>query len=694
MLQDEKAEELASKGGTGLYAQATLWHFKQVNSEETWTLDAAKYQAPVDLDNLIVDELLCSQDVVNSDVIWDCSSPRSRLVSAPGGSDVESLVKLFRTKPKEIKPEPCPFSIIGMNFSKTPGNAPSPRRKKGNRGKAASAASAKAVMDQMQELWDIVQQSKKNGFGPVAAAGVSQVSEDTEDAASSKSPDDPAKKVEADTVAERDTASTIAAAKAPAEDPAVIVIEEEEDYDMLLMGDDSILVAATQEVDVSSPARKYSKTPTGANKGQLSSLGRSTVCILDVGSPTTLKTPPLASPVHRKEGRSTPNWNMGATRRSPRLSMLSCKRTPSPRRVSSAKTKKPAELVTPAVPANTGEVSKRVEPAKTAATVETAASVQTVELEKTVELAPAIQASSRTSSTDLLFEDDDEDELLDQICCTYEQQQQLDAKMAAAASASLLKVSTSSTVTTSRSMTSTSQSATVLSSVASKTTASLISETEAPKATVIKSSVSTSSVRQIDQSNGGLKNVAAPTRPLSSLRATVSTLVIKQSTGPAAKPGFLALSNTTNQPKPVSADTCSFQQARVILEQCVATSAKAPPLGKEQPPSSALVSTAPKQRLNTKSPLEKSSLGTPRPQSTIVKTSSKSVDAALDFDDDDLDLATPEVMSWLEEVESQPVQVKRCTPEEIAKKRAEALRRRRLREQESNMWKGRLRMSK
>uniref|UniRef100_A0A6M2D1D3 Putative flocculation protein flo11 n=1 Tax=Rhipicephalus microplus TaxID=6941 RepID=A0A6M2D1D3_RHIMP len=462
---------------------------------------------------------------------------------------------------------------------------------------------------------------------------------------------------------------------------------------MLLMGDDSILVAATQEVDVSSPARKYSKTPTGANKGQLSSLGRSTVSILDVGSPTTLKTPPLASPVHRKEGRSTPNWNMGATRRSPRLSILSSKRTPSPMRVSSAKTKKPAELVTRAVPANPGEVSKRVEPAKTAATVETAASGKTVELEKTVELAPAIQASSRTSSTDLLFEDDDEDELLDQICCTYEQQQQLDAKMAAAASASLSKMSTSSPVTTSRSTTLTFQSATVVPSVASKTTALLISEAEAPKATVIKSSVSTTSVRQIDQSNGGLKNVAAPTRPLS-LRATVSKSAIKQSTGSTSKPGLLPLSNTTNQPKQVSAHTCSFQQARVILEQCVAASAKAPPLGKEQSPSSALVSTAPKLRLSTKSPLEKSSLGTSPPQSTIVKTSSKSVDAALDFDDDDLDLATPEVMSWLEEVESQPVLVKRCTPEEIAKKRAEALRRRRLREQESNMWKGRLRMSK
>lgn len=98
--------------------------------------------------------------------------------------------------------------------------------------------------------------------------------------------------------------------------------------------------------------------------------------------------------------------------------------------------------------------------------------------------------------------------------------------------------------------------------------------------------------------------------------------------------------------------------------------------------------------LNTKFPSERLSLGTVRPQSTEFKTPARTADAALDFDDDDSDLATPEVMSWLEEVESQPVQVKRCTPEEIAKKRAEALQRRRLREQESNKWKGRLRMSK
>ncbi|KAL1486551.1 hypothetical protein MTO96_046917, partial [Rhipicephalus appendiculatus] len=307
-------------------------------------------------------------------------------------------------------------------------------------------------------------------------------------------------------------------------------------------------------------------------------------------------------------------------------------------------------------------------------------------------LQPSKQARERHQQT-LLFEDDDEDELLDQICCTYEQQQQVDAKTAAAASASSLKTSTSSTVTPARSTTLTSRSVTAVSSVASKTTATLLSKTEAPKATVIKSCLSATSVRQIDLPKGGLKNVAAPARPLSSLRATVSTSAIKQSTYSTTKPGFSALSNTTNQPKPVSTHTGSFQQARVILERCVAASAKAPPPGKGPSPSSAPISTS-KPCLTAKSPLERSSLGTVRPPSTVVKTLSKSVDAALDFDDDDSDLATPEVMSWLEEVESQPVQVKRCTPEEIAKKRAEALRRRRLREQESNMWKGRLRMSK
>ncbi|XP_037500132.1 uncharacterized protein LOC119374141 [Rhipicephalus sanguineus] len=657
--------------------------------------DESYSQAPVDLDNLIVDELLCSQDVVNSDVIWDCSSPRSRLVPAPGGSDVESLVKLFRTKPQEIKPIPSAFSIIDTNFVKTSGKAPTPRRKKGNGKKAASAASAKAVMDQMQELWDMVQQSKKNGFGLAAAASVSQVSEDTQDAASTKSPGDAAKKVRADTVPQTDTASTVAAAEAPTEESAaIVVVEEEEDYDMWLMGDDSILVAATQEIDVSSPARKCSKTPTRGNRPQLPSVGCGAACITDTNSPAVRKTPPSASPVHRQEGHSTPNWHMGATRKSPRLSMLSVKRTPSPLRASSAKTRKSSELVNHAEPVNPSEVPKRAEPVKTAAPVKTVEPVKAAAPVKTVEPVPAIQSSSRTSSTDLLFDDDDEDELLDQICCTYEQQQQVDAKTAAGASASSSKTSTLSTVTPTRSTTLTSHSVTVVSSIASKSSTTLSSKAETPKAMVIKSCLSATSVRQVDQPKGGPKNVPIPARPSSSLRATVSVSALNQSSNSTTKPGFSALSNTTNQPKPGSTHTGSFQQPRVMLERCVATSVKAPPHGKGPSSSSAPVSTASKPCLSTKSPSERPSLGTVRPQSALVKTLSRSTDAALDFDDDDSDLATPEVMSWLEEVESQPVQVKRCTPEEIAKKRAEALRRRRLREQESNKWKGRLRMSK
>ncbi|KAL1486978.1 hypothetical protein MTO96_046726, partial [Rhipicephalus appendiculatus] len=172
-------------------------------------------------------------------------------------------------------------------------------------------------------------------------------------AASSKSPDGTAKKVGVDPVPQRNTASTIAAAESPTEEPAaVVIVEEEDDYDMLLMGDDSILVAATQEIDVSSPARKYSKTPTRTNKVHLPSVSHSAVSVPDAGSPATHKTPPSVSPVHRQEGRSTPNWYVGATRKSPRLSMLSTKRTPSPMRASSAKTKKSTELVNHAIPAN------------------------------------------------------------------------------------------------------------------------------------------------------------------------------------------------------------------------------------------------------------------------------------------------------------------------------------------------------
>lgn len=714
-------------------------------------------QAPVDLDNLTVDEFLCSQDVVNSDVTWDCSSPRSRIVPAPGGSDVESLVKLFRSKPQEIKPAPSAFSIISTNFSKASGSTPTTRRKKGNaKKKASSAAIAQAALNQMHELWDIVQQSKKNGFGPAATTSAPQASEDTLDAATAKSPDVAVEKVGVDATPRRGTADTVAEAEDERAQPAAaIVIEDEEDYDLLLMGDDSILVAATQEMDVSSPARKYSKTPTRANRAQTPSVGRGATPASEVGPRAPRKTPPSASPARRQEGRSTPNSNMVATRKSPRLSVLSLNRTPSPLRPPSVRTKKAAELVNCVEPVKRDvpkcdELVDHAEPPMTAKPVKTAEPVKTSERAETPEPAPPIQASSRASSTDLLFEDDDEDELLDQICCTYEQQQQVDAKMAAAATASSLKSSTSSTVTpthntapaprsvtvvssvasktsvilpskteapkanvvssyvsvsslkTTTSSTVTpvhsamlaSRSVTVVSSVASKTVATLSSKTEAPKAPAVKNYVSASSVRKIDQPKGGPRNIAIPAQPVSSVRAAVSISAVKQSSNSTTKPVFSALSNATNQPKPGSTYTGSFQQPRVILERCAATSAKAPLSGKGPPPSTAHSSSSSKPCSNTKSPLERPPVGTVHRQVAVAKTVARSADAALDFDDDDSDLATPEVMSWLEEIESQPVQVKRCTPEEIAKKRAEALQRRRLREQESNMWKGRLRMSK
>ncbi|KAH7940613.1 hypothetical protein HPB49_002539 [Dermacentor silvarum] len=614
--------------------------------------DETYNHAPVDLNNLIVDEFLCSQDVVNSDVIWDCSSPRSRLVSAPGGSDVESLVKMFRTKPQETKPIPSAFSIISANFVKTStvGGALTPRRTKRNARKKANATSAQAVMDQMQELWDMVQQSKKNGFGPSTAADVPQVSEEAEGAANNKSlVDDTA--AEEDVVSQKDAANTVAEATATVESVADAV-EDEDDYDQWLIGDDSILVAATQDIDVSSPARKCAKTPTRANGAQPPSVSRSAVRVANASSPTLRKTPSSASPLRRQEGRTTPKWNMSAIRKSPRLSALSLNRTPSPLRPSSAKTKRPAEQ------------------------------------------APSVEVCSRSSSTDVLF--DDEDELLDQICCTYEQQQQLDAKIVAATVASSPKTSTSSTITPVHSTTSTSRSGTVVSSVAVKTSTTLSSKIEAPKVMVSNSHLGTDSVGKIDQQKNGHDNVAVPAHPVASHRPTVSVSTVKQSSNSTTKPGFSSPLNATNQLKPGSTHTDSLQQPRVILERCTAVSVKAPLHGRGPSSSSAPVSTASMSMpcLNTKSRSERLSVGTVRHQSVEFKTPARTADAALDFDDDDSDLATPEVMSWLEEVESQPVQVKRCTPEEIAKKRAEALQRRRLREQESNKWKGRLRMSK
>lgn len=640
---------------------------------------------PVDLDNLIVDQFLCSQDVVHNDVVWDCTSPRNRMLSANprGGSDVESLVKLFRTKQQEVKPVPSTLNIINASFTKasTLGRAATPRKKQQGKAKkkaAAATASAQAVVEQMQELWNIVQQSKQGELQPLSSSLASEEAPPPppppppQAPSSGQAPEtttsdclgEVAIKADVEVVPQQDVAAA-AASRGP---PAAGVPISDDDYDKWIMDDDSILAAATQDMDMPSPARKCSKTPTRLPvQAQPSDIDGAVAS--DVGSPIPHKTPPFVSPLRRQASYSTPKGgSASATRKSPRLSLLSLNRTPSPLRPP---------------PVKPDKADKAPE--------------------------PAVEACSRKSSTEVLFEDDGEDDLLDQICSTYEQQQQVDAKVAAAASTSSAKFSSVAVApVTSRpankagpAVKPAGKPSSGVFAVPSSNAATSASKTEVPKLTTARDHL----MGNPPGKKIGLQGVvgsgsANPGRPKASLPAKCAASLLRHVTNSTARPAAQSAGPTVYQkpaafgvPSHSKSSTETMNQPRVVLERCAAVRPKAP-LGAK--PSWSSCAAAP-----SKPPLHVSSAALRRPPVGAAQSGSragavlaKSADTGLDFDDDDSDLATPEVMSWLETVESQPAKNQRCTPEEIAKKREEALQRRRLKAKVPTEWKGRLRMSK
>uniref|UniRef100_A0A023GD40 Putative flocculation protein flo11 n=1 Tax=Amblyomma triste TaxID=251400 RepID=A0A023GD40_AMBTT len=608
---------------------------------------------PVDLDNLIVEEFLCSQDVVNSDVTWDCSSPRNRLVAAnsPGRSDVQSLVKLFRSKPQETKPTTA-LSIISTHFvtASTLGHAPTSRKKKGStkKGTGTASSSAQAVMAQVQELWDIVQQSKQNGFLPAVPS--KSAPPDTEDAASS----DlflTATEVDDDIVPQEDGARATTDSAAPVTESTV----EDEDYDTWLIGDESILAAATQDIEAPSPARKPFKTPTRSSKAQPSPGATCHVpAVSSTSSAPAWKTPTAHSPLQHQDGRSSPNRVTSATRKSPRLSML-LNKTPSPLRPLPVKAEKPAPV-------------KEASPSP-------------------------LEASSRKSSTEALFEDDDEDEFLDQICCTYEQQQQQEPKVATATVPSLFKAPAPSAVTSSRAAIPAFNSSASAFVTASKSTTVPVSKAHVSKGSVAQCRPADSvTVKKSSPPKEMSSNTLTSAPPVAFQRATSLVASSKGQSHSVAKPVVPSSSRAVDQKPSALARNSLARSVQVLLERCATPPKKAEKRPSPSPPPRVPLTL--KLHHKAKSPSRLASLSTSRSENMSVSSTSRTGETGLDFDDDDSDLATPEVMSWLEAVESQPAPVKRCTPEEIAKKRAEALQRRRLREQASNMWKGRLRVSK
>ncbi|XP_077538118.1 uncharacterized protein LOC144150153 [Haemaphysalis longicornis] len=635
--------------------------------------DRAYSSPPVDLDNLIVDQFLCSQDVVHNDVVWDCTSPRNRMLSgnARGGSDVESLVKLFRTKPQEVKPATSTLNIITASFTKTStlGRAATPRKKTGKGKKkvaASSATSARAVVEQMQELWNIVQQSKQDGSQPLPSSPATEAtpplplpqtpSEQPAGTTTSDGLGEVALKVEAEVAPQRDVATTTTANVVPPAAAAGVLISDDDDYDKWIMDDDSILAAATQDIDMPSPARKYSKTPTRQPAQAKPSGGGGGAVTPNVGSPIPRKTPLFVSPLRRPANSSTPK-GASATRKSPRLSLLSLNRTPSPLRPPPVKPDKAADNAPN----------------------------------------PPLEACSRKSSTEVLFEDDDEDDLLDQICSTYEQQQQMDTKVAATAvSAYSAKFSTAATATlkpaerASPAVKPVAKPSSGTFAVPSANTASSSLRTDIPKLTTAAGDPAGKKIGPQGVVSNGSAN---PSRPKASLPAKCAASLLRQvSTSTARPPGQSTRPTTYGKPAAFGVpshskpSTVATNQPKVVLERCAAVPPKAS-LGVKSSSLSSRSSAPSKPHMHA------SSAPVGRPPVGAVQSGGKA-DTGLDFDDDDFDLATPEVMSWLEKVESQPSKNQRCTPEEIAKKREEALQRRRLKAKGPTEWTGRLRVSK
>ncbi|CAN7946470.1 unnamed protein product [Ixodes pacificus] len=625
-------------------------------------LDQSCYETTVDL-NTIADDLLCSQDVVAADVIWDCSSPRNKVfkVRKNGESDVKNLVKHFRSKPKETEPAALSIlDIIGTSYNHTPPRA-KPDCPRKQRNLASDAANAQVIMEEMHMLLDMMKRPGPNGSGATFAS-------------TSRSRD--VEKTEKPARIEK-SAAKVASPPSPTSD------------EKWAGEDDSLLVAATQEIEMTAEMR----TPSRLVKVSPASPSVPTAA---------LQTPPnistFASPMRCHLKRASPRDRSSLLRKSPRLRALSLSRTSSPPQKRSL-----------------------------------------------VPVAMSAAERAQAQSPGPIFDEDDGDEaLLDQICSTYEQQQELERKMAAKCPPPRAD---SGTATTSsrldRNKPSPAEAATTLGrSVHVATSGLLINE---PKSvTGFKPCGVTARVAsKTAGSEGGVAFGSGKKGAVSSSLSAHGTVPSSRKATPYVTPLNYAhskVAGTTNDcgvsksadassrrlgivcgakvlpptllpgarnGKHVSGVVSSGSNSWVVSTTATGRSAVSNRSGTlavlpsvAQPSSSRnsawAVATAATRSLPTV-PKSKSPFRTQaRVQLSRAKTTN-TADASIDFgdDDDDTDFATPDVVSWLEKVESQRAPSQKCTPEEIAKKREEALRRRQLKAaQAKHQWRGRLRPSR
>lgn len=353
-------------------------------------------------------------------------------------------------------------------------------------------------------------------------------------------------------------------------------------------------------------------------------------------------------------------------RKSPRLRLLSLNRTPSPLRQRSV------------VP------------------------VATITAETTVDAATTVESPRQrldSTGSDPLF-DDNEDEILDRICSTYEEQQEVDRKMAAsaveAASSLALKFTTSNLVENNASPRTRSRSAACVTK-ATGTSPNGIRPTNSEKPNPLLTEDRANQVPHGEAAPAAVSGPSASCTRAPFVNRPANFVVPRGQVSHASKLStnhvgaqFSVLNHktgrscsTSNRNATVSSMVPSRPESRSVHRPMVR------PFSSLASTSSATkVMTAPsKVHRATKSPVRVQ-------QGSKVKilTLAKPAEPVPDFDDDDTDLATPEVMSWLEKVESQRSTSQKCTPEEIARKREEALRRRKLKEaQEKHQRKARIR---
>lgn len=519
-------------------------------------VDDSFRESQVDYTSRDPDFWLCSQDVPVSDIGWDYGSPRNKVlkVKKKGESDVASFVKLFRHSPAETRPNPGVWDFIEGGFSglsTTPAREP---REKTRQRKDDNLPNRQVLLERMQGLLQVIENNKNGIVEP--AESTERVEETLE-----------VKLGMGDSPCFGLTAH-------PEELPLWEGVASEgcADEGDWADGDDSILVAATQDAEMAAaPLRPVPRSTPKRPKTQ--------------NGEVQVK---CASPFRQNAKSKSPGL-----RKSPRLQLLLLGRKSPPKGPSAI----PETTEVPATPV------------------------------RSLSTSPSKGANGNFKDImDNLLSDDDDDALLDWACSSYEQAQQLaQGKTIQAKNVSLASPRN-----------------VVLPQAAAFVTFCI------PEPPLCSSTEAVTIVENIPYHPPGTK-VKQSSTAVPGMKQTTPVVVVNK---------------IANVPKVCQTASNGVKHA-----------------GKKGSTVHGAVPKVSGQKMA-------SPLRSPKQEVTTTKPS------GTEWDDDD-EFTTPEVMSWLEKVESQTTSSQRRTPEEIERKRREALLRRQQKsQQQQQQWKGRLRPPK